>query len=61
MTAPPGQDKGLWWQDMMGGLPTGFPAVQAVMFFDADKERDWRVDSSPRALAGLREAVGSLG
>lgn len=45
----------------MGGLPTGFPAVQAVMFFDADKERDWRVDSSPRALAGLREAVGSLG
>lgn len=33
------------------------PRLQAVVFFDIDKERDWRLASSPEALAGLRAAL----
>jgi hypothetical protein len=31
--------------------------VRAVVWFQEDKERDWRVDSSPAALAAYRQAL----
>ncbi|MCH8612915.1 glycoside hydrolase family 26 protein [Arsenicicoccus dermatophilus] len=58
-SAPTGQTKGLWWQDTFAHLRTGYRNVQAVVVFDVDKERDWRVASSAEALGGLRTAVSS--
>lgn len=57
MTAPAGQDKGRWWTEALAS--TSFPAVTALVFFHADKERDWRLDSSPTALAGLRAGLAA--
>lgn len=56
----PGHDKGAWWRQALRALGDDFPAVEALVLFDADKERDWRADSSPGALAGLREGLSAV-
>ena len=33
---------------------TGFPRVEVVAWFNIAKERDWRLESSPAALAATR-------
>lgn len=65
VTGPPADGarastKGQWWIDMGEQLADGFTKVEAVCFFDADKERNWRVDSSPEALTGLRQMLQAL-
>ncbi|WP_288798477.1 hypothetical protein [uncultured Arsenicicoccus sp.] len=40
-------------------MRTGYRNVQAVVIFDVDKERNWRVTSSSGATAGLRSAVAT--
>ena len=35
----------------------GLPAVERVVFFHADKEHDWRLDSSPAALEAVRQGL----
>lgn len=39
---------------------TGFPRIEAIVWFDALKERDWRLESSPGALLAARRAFGDL-
>ena len=57
-------DKATWISNMyMREIPRDFPGVQAVVWFDEDKryygEGDYRIDSSPEALAAYKVAVGS--
>ncbi|AKT52253.1 hypothetical protein ADJ73_14995 [Arsenicicoccus sp. oral taxon 190] len=59
VTAPRGQSKATWWQDAFTRLRYGYRNVQAVVLFDVDKERNWRVGSSPAATTGLRTAVAT--
>lgn len=56
---PQGVDKGAWWRDALTTIERDFPLVEAVVLFDAEKERDWRSDSSTIALQGLREAIAT--
>ena len=53
-------DKGTWYAEMADVLPTKFPKITALVAFDVRKEEDWRVSSSPQALAGFSSAVGRL-
>lgn len=53
ISAPTGTDKGAWWLETMTSIRHDFPQIDAVVLFDADKERDWRCESSPSALQGL--------
>lgn len=47
--------KAAWIADAHRALTTRFPAVAAVVWFDARKGAfDWRIDSSPAALAAFR-------
>ncbi|MBW3609543.1 MAG: hypothetical protein KY463_14625, partial [Actinobacteria bacterium] len=39
-----------WIDHLADALPQQFPAVRALVWFHANKETDWRVDSSPAAL-----------
>ena len=50
--APVGQSKATW----MTGLftTTRFPRLSNVVFFDANKEHDWRITSSPDVTAVCR-------
>lgn len=46
-SAPEGGDKAAWVQDMFAAAKR-YPRLQAVVWFHADKERDWRATSSRR-------------
>ncbi|HEX6138880.1 MAG TPA: glycosyl hydrolase [Candidatus Limnocylindria bacterium] len=55
--AEAGGDKAAWIADAFGrAIPQRMPAIRAVAWFHASPRghRDWRVDSSPRALAAWR-------
>jgi len=47
-------DKAQWLTEAREALKTKFPGIKAVVYFDADKDYDWRVTSSPETLAAFR-------
>lgn len=55
----PTHDKGQWIRDAFAS--TAFPRIRALIWFDADKERDWRVQSSDASLQAMRQVLSSLG
>jgi hypothetical protein len=59
-SAPTPGDKAQWIRrGFRRAIPTAFPRVRAVIWFDADKETDWRVNSSPESLTAWRAVVAS--
>ena len=59
-SAEAGGDKAAWiTQGLLTDLPAQFPAVRAMVWFDGVKETDWRVNSSPAALAAFRQVAAS--
>lgn len=49
-----GDNKARWIRDMASSL-ANFPRIKALVWFDIDKETDWRVNSSARALRAFRD------
>jgi len=49
--------KGQWIRDAFAALPTRFPRVEMLTWFNINKETDWRVESSAASLEGFRNAV----
>ena len=45
-----GGDKVAWIRDMDKELRGRFTKIQGVVWFEAQKEADWRMDSSPESL-----------
>jgi Glycosyl hydrolase family 26 len=59
-SAEVGGDKAAWIRrGFLNEIPRLFPRVSAVVWFNVQKEADWRVDSSPAALAAFREVAAS--
>ena len=52
-SAEQGGDKGAWIDAMIPTLKAQYPLFKAVVWFDINKENDWRVNSSPAALAAF--------
>jgi hypothetical protein len=53
-----GGDKAAWIrQGLLKDLPSQFPRIRAVVWFDENKETSWSVNSSEAALAAYREAA----
>jgi beta-mannanase len=52
-----GGDKAQWISDMFARLPSRFPRIVGVTWFNINKETDWRVESSAASLAAFRAAV----
>lgn len=52
-----GGSKAEWISQVAPSLKTHFPAIKAVVWFDVDKERHWRIDSSTNALAAYRSCA----
>ncbi len=50
-----GGDKAAWVRDMF--LSDAFPRLEAIVWFDEDKEADWRITSSPEVLDAFRVAL----
>ncbi len=51
-SAEAGGDKAAWVDDMLSS--TAFPRVEAIVWFNEDKETDWRMESSFRSLQAFR-------
>ncbi len=61
-TAAPeqGGDKAAWIREgLLNAIPTRMPRVRALVWFDRDKETDWRVNSSPASLDAFRAVASS--
>jgi hypothetical protein len=57
-----GGDKSAWMRDaLLDAIPRRYPAIRGVTWFHADPpgHADWKVDSSPGALAAWREITAS--
>jgi len=52
-SAEVGGDKAAFIGQILPSLKTAYPAVRALVWFDMNKETDWRVDSSPQAAAAF--------
>ena len=55
-SATTGGDKTKWIQEMDKALRSRFRRVQGVVWFEAQKEADWRMTSSPPVIAASRKA-----
>lgn len=56
--AQDGGDKGAWITDALSKIKSDHPRIKAFCWFNIDKERDWRVNSTPSAEAAFRDAIG---
>jgi hypothetical protein len=52
-SAEAGGDKAKWIDDIIPTLRTSFPLIKGVVWFDINKEADWRISSSPASEASL--------
>ncbi|MCU1283298.1 MAG: hypothetical protein JWM53_6844, partial [bacterium] len=53
-SAEVGGNKAAWIADLQQQLETHFTAIKAVIWFDINKETDWRIASSPPTLAAYK-------
>ncbi len=56
-SAESGGDKADWIEDMLRS--TAFPRVDALVWFNEDKETDWRIESSAGSIEAFRTYFGS--
>jgi len=53
-------DKAGWITDGFSNqLPRAFPKIKAVIWFNENKETDWRIESSPAAQSAFASAISS--
>jgi hypothetical protein len=58
--AEQGGDKASWIRRAyVKEIPEKFPGIKAVVWFDADKENDWRVNSSRGSLDAYRKIAAA--
>ncbi len=50
-----GGDKALWVVAMFTSLPSGFPKMDEVIWFNVLKETDWRINSSQSSLEAFQK------
>jgi hypothetical protein len=50
-----GGDKAQWLRDLLDS--PDYDRISALVFFDVDKERDWRVDSSPASRIAVADSL----
>lgn len=55
-----GGDKAAWIAEMFRALPTRFPRIEGIVWFNVDKERDWRIESSPESLTAFKNGFAGL-
>lgn len=52
-----GFDKAIWITDAFSKIKEDYPRVKIFTWFNINKELDWRVNSSPEALAAFQTAM----
>jgi beta-mannanase len=53
-----GGSKAQWLSEMFAALPTRFPALRGLIYFDViDAEHDWPIETSPEAQAAFAAGI----
>jgi beta-mannanase len=52
-SAQAGGDKGKWIDEIIPTLRANYPLIKCVVWFDINKEADWRISSSPASEAAF--------
>ena len=52
-SAEAGGNKAKWIDEIIPTLRTSFPLIKGVVWFDVNKEADWRISSSPASEAAF--------
>jgi beta-mannanase len=50
-----GGDKAAWIADMFKRIPSAYPQIRMVFWFNLNKETDWRMNSSEASLQAVRQ------
>lgn len=58
--AETGGSKALWIKEAFDALQNNFSRINALIWFDINKECDWRIASSPEALSAFQSSASSL-
>ena len=59
--AEAGGNKACWIAETLThAIPTEFPRVHALIWFNANKERDWRIESSRRSQRAFADAIAAV-
>lgn len=53
-----GGDKAAWIRDAFERLQVDYPQVRLLVWFNLNKETDWRINSSPASLEAFKEGLG---
>ncbi|HYP90616.1 MAG TPA: glycosyl hydrolase [Polyangiaceae bacterium] len=56
-SAEVGGDKAAWIAQIIPTLKTSFPLIKGLVWFDVDKETDWRISSSTASEAAFKKMV----
>lgn len=56
-SAEQGGNKGLWIANAYGSAIDSMPRIKAINWFNANKERDWRINSTQSSLNAFTQAV----
>lgn len=54
-SAESGGDKAAWIEQILPTLQTDYPQIKGLIWFDVNKETDWRISSSPAVEAAFVE------
>ncbi len=58
-SAERGGSKARWIDGMRYTVESRMPRIRAIVWFDREKERDWKIDSSPASLDAFRSLAAS--
>ncbi|MCK4267446.1 MAG: hypothetical protein KAX16_01335, partial [Actinomycetia bacterium] len=56
-----GGNKADWITNAFSEMTSNYPRINAIIWFNEDKESDWRIDSSSASLAAYKAALAKLG
>ncbi|MBU0630450.1 MAG: hypothetical protein KKC80_05975 [Candidatus Margulisbacteria bacterium] len=56
-SAEDGGDKAAWVTDAFNKIKNNYPRIKLFNWFNINKERDWRVDSSPPSVSAARNTL----
>jgi beta-mannanase len=56
-SAEVGGNKAEWIDAIIPTLHTKYPMIKGLVWFDVNKERDWRINSSPATLEAFARAA----
>jgi len=60
-SSPSGGNKAAWISNMFAVIPRSFPRISGVVWFDTNKETDWRIEADPACIQAFKTGLRLAG